>query len=1259
MALKKNTVSLPFALGLDEKSSEDTAEPGSLESCSNAKFNKGGQIEKRSGYVSKTPSSLTPNHTFDRGLRIDQFDNQTLVATGSNLYSITENEIGGTYASRQGVLGTKLDNITFLKSDEVADQQPFFDISNVKHISHQIGTGKYVDVYVYLESSLTNSSAVLKVKDRDTGSLLQTGYLGGGVMFLHSTGDHNNGTPSIHLVKISSSSSLFFVYNQPGPFSSSLYYQKLTYSSTSNAFTITSPQSLLSTTSAQLESDLDFSALGVTASNSQLYVALYQPNYGSGVFNPTIDNARLHRFSLASLTGTGPATALSDFTLFSTTAGAGLPRAIANNTLRVSPGFVCKYYPDDPSDEPLVVGLTTPPGGGKSVNCTIFTLDSDFSNFSTANYVGSSPGLNTERVIINGTQAPYTTTSGAQNDKRKLIMTVARPSPGITRGFPYARQDLPSAATKYSPLLSVTATHSSGTGPGSDKEGFLSIDPVDNSTFFKSSAKVYYKYTNSGHTLEVQVLEGGTMFGGSGEAANIEAQLVAAITGTISFTITFTVADDLQPGFSDPEFVNAAYDHAVETADLILTGSHGGALTATQTQYMQNATVITDAILANTEGTYSDTYNYNGAMPKSMFYAISVQNGTGKSDNSYDCLMSWSPDTAYSGNTRFEPSGYLPTGNQSVNVALDFNNKNGSGGGRLLTGVTELNFVSITTAKVGGELRAQFQNLEYATASVFGDTYNVAKSVVELKPRRELPAKDIGTQMLYGGGALFSYDGEEIFENGFYNYPAVRNAVVRTLGVAGNNFPSGYNGETSYVFVYEYEDAKGNIHRSPTSPAITVNVTVGSTVEFLIYNDQVNRKFTKYNLCMYRANTGGTIFKKVQTLATTSFSYYIVTDSGEAQAAYDSLPALYTTGGVLENQQPGSVTDIVVHKGRVIVAAASEYVRYSKPLSPFEAPGFPAPHFVLDIPGDKRDISGIETNANFLAVFTTKSVYAIYGDGPNAIGAGGFALPLLIGDGQGLPAGSRHLTHTFGIFYMAERGLYVLTPQAQIQYVGAPAEDLLSRSYSEAVLNMSLCDYQNEIRILLVSDDKTRPSGQMAVYNTFFRQWSHWEVRLDNLPAHQALFNGKYLLPEDSHHLLTIGGTIAIQDASRSTDLSGGAIYDIDLSVVLNKIYAAGLQQAQRVYRAMLLYELVGSPTVSLQMSFAFDNDSSFTESHTINPLPSDPESVRVHLTQQKCKAVKVKLLLQSSTTGAKLNGIAFEVGARAGTFKLPSANTF
>jgi len=95
----------------------------------------------------------------------------------------------------------------------------------------------------------------------------------------------------------------------------------------------------------------------------------------------------------------------------------------------------------------------------------------------------------------------------------------------------------------------------------------------------------------------------------------------------------------------------------------------------------------------------------------------------------------------------------------------------------------------------------------------------------------------------------------------------------------------------------------------------------------------------------------------------------------------------------------------------------------------------------------------------------------------------------------------------------------------------------------------------------------------------------------------------------------------------------------------------------------MLLYDLdVGGGVASLQMKFAFDNDATFTETHTLNPLPADPEQVRVHLSQQKCRAVKVQLIVQhgaSSTQGAKLNGIAFEVGARPTTFKLPAANTF
>ena len=378
-------------------------------------------------------------------------------------------------------------------------------------------------------------------------------------------------------------------------------------------------------------------------------------------------------------------------------------------------------------------------------------------------------------------------------------------------------------------------------------------------------------------------------------------------------------------------------------------------------------------------------------------------------------------------------------------------------------------------------------------------------------------------------------------------------------------------------------------------------------------------------------------------------------DSGGSQLEYADNEALYTTGGVLENQQPGSITDMVLHKNRIVVSAASEFVRFSKPLTPFTSPGFPAPQFIIDIPGDIRNITGVESGINFFTIFTRDNVFAVYGDGPNAIGQGGFTLPAAIAEGQGLAVGGTHLNHAFGIFYMADRGLYLISPNGQVQYVGAQVEDTLGNAHR--VFNILLFDYTNELRILY--SDNTSTKFRCATYNTFFKQWSDWEITARDKPVFQTQRTN--VQPHVSHFVLAKNGTLSKQVATFQDQTS--AFHDVELRVTLNKLYMAGLQQAQRVYRAMLLYDLdVGGGVASLQMKFAFDNDATFTETHTLNPLPADPEQVRVHLSQQKCRAVKVQLIVQhgaSSTQGAKLNGIAFEVGARPTTFKLPAANTF
>ena len=1207
MALNKNTVSLPFALGLDEKSSEDTAQPGSLESSSNAVFDKSGQIQKRNGF--KTPNTIaskTANYTLDAGVRIDEFNKELLIADGTRVCNITESD-----QNRATVVGT-LHNINFAKED--AHSVSLNNVANVKHLPFEPASEHFVDIFVMTQGSNTSCTLDLIVKDRKTGSLVQVLGLNGGASAAFGSSGANNFTPSLHMVKVGTT--VFIVFNRYSSTvpSSPIVYQRLSYDSGTDTFSVTGPQFLRNSSGTNLATDVDFSALGVTGSNNQLYVAFYEPGSAN-----TVDSAKVERFALSNLTGSGAANATGTaLTLFTASSGTGIERNIARDALKVSPGFLCKFYSGDPGSETLIVGCTTGAFSSKTTGITIFSAEPDFSATSS-DAIADPSGL--KRILICGTQAPLTLDGSAhasQVDKRKLILTSALGNPG--NGRPRSR-----TSSRF-PLESVSSTLSSGTATVTS--GFLNITPVGGSGTLDSSARVYF----SGGGTSITVIEGGTMFQSDpSEVANVKSQLEAAVNvggGSAVLTVSISVAATTNVAVLE----NSCYQYETQIFDAVL--SSGTLTVSTSGQKFPNASVITDAVLARPLNLYGESYT--GAMPDPMYFAMTYNGGSAKTDNGYDCLMAWTPFSNFTGN--FEPVAYLPSGKQSANPALDFEEKNGTGGGRLFTGVTNLEITS--DVKTGQPINETFAEASYGTASVLLDGYNVTKSQLNFFPDRVMPGLSAGTQMLYGGGALFSYDGDEIVENGFYSFPAVKQ--IKAVPTGDGLFPT--NGSYSYIFTFEFIDAKGNIHRSPTSPAVELTVQTTNIVQALIYNDQATRKFGRFRVVAYRANPGSVVFRKVKTisfLTTSSTSRYILfEDSGGSQLEYADNEALYTTGGVLENQQPGSITDMVLHKNRIVVSAASEFVRFSKPLTPFTSPGFPAPQFIIDIPGDIRNITGVESGINFFTIFTRDNVFAVYGDGPNAIGQGGFTLPAAI---------------AFGIFYMADRGLYLINPSGQVQYVGAQVEDTLGNAHR--VFNILLFDYTNELRILY--SDNTSAKFRCATYNTFFKQWSDWEITARDKPVFQTQRTN--VQPNVSHFVLAKNGTLSKQVATFQDQTS--AFHDVELRVTLNKLYMAGLQQAQRVYRAMLLYDLdVGGGVASLQMKFAFDNDATFTETHTLNPLPADPEQVRVHLSQQKCRAVKVQLIVQhgaSSTQGAKLNGIAFEVGARPTTFKLPAANTF
>jgi hypothetical protein len=170
-----------------------------------------------------------------------------------------------------------------------------------------------------------------------------------------------------------------------------------------------------------------------------------------------------------------------------------------------------------------------------------------------------------------------------------------------------------------------------------------------------------------------------------------------------------------------------------------------------------------------------------------------------------------------------------------------------------------------------------------------------------------------------------------------------------------------------------------------------------------------------------------------------------------------------------------------------------------------------------------------------------------------------------------------------------------------------------------------------------------------------FKQWTTHDVTYASSNYGVSAFvhgtdNGVYLSTAD--------GNLHRYLFSKHTDDNTGSDVNYDMVVQTGYLNVAGLQSLQRVYRAMVLGTHVGNHTLSFDVYTDYDDSTSSTFSKALTS-DANPYNYRVHLSNQKCRAVKVKITISGSSNAAvKLDGIALEVGARPGTFKLPAAQT-
>lgn len=1258
MALQKKTVSFPILQGSDEKSSLPYSEPGSVQNSDQTSYQKTGEVVKRKGFDNFRNSSSTtgdspisgfaPNTR--AGQRLYKFQDSLAMSDGQMLYTqINDNSMKSidyllncTYKNKSVYTppNSKVGRVNLIR--KTISSIDYDILSWVQTVPAKAASGDTFQVMMAVKEVASGAFY------RDPVEIMSFSRVISGTNFL----DEISTMPSVHMVE-SNVGKIYVVssWTNTSGLDHEVRCKEFNFSSGIPLLTGVSTVNLANLIGANVSvhRGVPSISIDVNTDKTEMYLLIYNSNPG---LTPDItDEVSLYRYTFSAFASPWNAATVLDVTQIS-----GVPTATNVSVDQVT-GFggggfispVVRY--SDPGNDiaasgyPLMVAFNRRISGTSGATAR-YEIVYRFVEADLGGFASTVPLTSTQlqdKLLLNGTQSYKTSTTA------DVFFTAVSRKYGTIfdkdGGSSVAFTD--TGATFYYGVKELTGGSSHS---GTKKEGLLTIEPVTAGTFVSDSGSnlvLYAKHPGGGGSAipTVTVVEPGSGFGAK-DTSNINSkiQTFLGMGGSPSFTIVFDEDSDLI----------RAKDHEILYAGVTRTSA------GTFNSICKNASLISDSFRefvsnsteANATGFGAETY-----------VNISRTNGNTGSFNSCNFLINVRGEIVATG---------VPT-QSSLNFTSDFESVYKSTFRMFdsLSKVTAVNkpadgqadkYVFGSNILISdGNTYTDSTDSELASEIGSDQFYSVSITEVDLKPARALPGLDIGSELLIGGGTLFSFDGINLVENGFYEYPE-----IRTLEPIGTNFGSSLVAAKSYSysFVYEYIDSSNNIQESVTTPLQQVTTTADKTAIIArVYACDISLKRGSIKLTMYRTTSDGdgTLLKKVKTaVLTESQKDFTFFDFGESEAAFSAAPVIYTTGGVLDNYQPGSVTDIIEHRGRVVLTTPTEFVRYSKPIQQGFSTGYPLPAFVIDVPGDSSNITAVESGMNFLAIFTRDAVFAVAGDGPNAIGQGAFAQPALVANGQGAVPGSAHLSHAFGIFYQADRGIYLLTPNAQVQYVGAAVEDTVG---TKTIKSIDVFDHNNEIRFLLQPD-----SGDSVVccFNTFYKLWSVWQ--LSETIVDQINYSTTGASADNTHYILSNASPIRRQSLTNYRDEitglnSGFPIYDpYSMSVTFKPISINAIQGTQRVYRAMVLYTNVDPNMPELEIFVALDySDIGSGDEYSLETIPAAPNNVRIHLSKQKCRAVQIRVSEQARTinsAGITLNGLALEIGARPDTFKLPKAQT-
>lgn len=559
------------------------------------------------------------------------------------------------------------------------------------------------------------------------------------------------------------------------------------------------------------------------------------------------------------------------------------------------------------------------------------------------------------------------------------------------------------------------------------------------------------------------------------------------------------------------------------------------------------------------------------------------------------------------------------------------------------TGVVVDDYRTINNVAMGDDGKFYFINgYSGRTITTAGDIVPIKSlqlTEIDLNAEHEHFSSILGDLLVLSGGLPLEYDGYNIFEQNYNQYPICANSLDDTVGTIPN-------GTYLYKAIWEFTDINGNVHRSTPSPVLSHTKSSGPSniivrvLSNLKLMDSDKYRFKQFGLILYRTtvNSSGPYYRVASHSVPASwFGTGMVNEITDtySDSTISGNELLYTDGGVLSYDPLPSIKYIISANNRMFALSSEDpnELWYSQKWLPGEPVNFSAfLNLRLDqgLLRDSGDGVALGVLGNAIIILKDNCITGFEGDGPLATGEqNNFTEPKLLSSDIGCSNPRSVVSTPSGIFFKSGKGIYSINAGYEIKYIGAPIE-----AYNdEEILDATVIEGKNLVVFVT--------SSMALLYNYQQNKWS-----TSSFLAGKSVCNWKNRLA-----LLKADNTIYVQEDGVYKD--GQDYYGMKLVTPWLKV--SGIQNFGRLWEIVILGDYHDAHTLRVKIYFDYDQTDFIT--YTLAPEAGDGVyQYRIHMERQKMEAVKIEIedLPEEDSTGESfsLSNITLLLGRKRGTYK-------